>query len=445
MEPTSTASIKVARGLLAGLFALSLYRAVTQAVTPAEAWNYNLYIAPEWTQALTGFDMNNHFLNTLLVRIVATRLHITELWLRLPSLLAGLLYLTAAWRLARRFGNGPVFLATLSLLTLHPAVIDALSEARGYGMGLACWCWGLELLIQSSEPDSRVNLNLAGICLGLSVAAAPVFLAPAVSLVLVFAYWRRGHGVPVAAWAFLTAFLLLVIPVNHAEWKGLAVGATSLRQTINEFSALTFGTSSPVLAAAARVAVALVAVVSALSAARFWRRGEPLLVLTAGTASLSLLLLILAHSWKQIPFPQAGFVYIVPVLCLTVTAILLKLHNSGARIALYVVAALFVTRYLTELPVGSYASGTAVRGGRELAKTLRLAGSNRPVRIATNPVTAPILEFYKTRYRKANWQIVPQKPDEPSDFYVVTPADAAPSGPFRIRYHDPGFILFERF
>ena len=49
MEHTSTASIKAARGLLAALFVLSVYRAVTQAVTPGEAWNYNRYIGTGWT------------------------------------------------------------------------------------------------------------------------------------------------------------------------------------------------------------------------------------------------------------------------------------------------------------------------------------------------------------------------------------------------------------
>ena len=89
MERTSTASIKTARWFLAALVAVNLYRAITQSVTPGEAWNYNRFIAPTWLEGFSRFDVNNHVLNTLLVRISTTRFHLTELSLRLPSLFAG--------------------------------------------------------------------------------------------------------------------------------------------------------------------------------------------------------------------------------------------------------------------------------------------------------------------------------------------------------------------
>src|SRR5436305_9356826 len=134
MEPTSTGLIKAARWYVAGLLAVSLYRAMTQSVTPGEAWNFDRFIRPPWAEALSRFDVNNHVLNTLLVRISTSRFHLTELSLRLPSLLAGALYLWVAFGMARRwFGNGVPFLAVLGLLTLNPLVVDGLSEARGYG------------------------------------------------------------------------------------------------------------------------------------------------------------------------------------------------------------------------------------------------------------------------------------------------------------------------
>src|ERR1019366_6870484 len=119
MEPTSTASIRIASWLLGGLLAVNLYRAMTQSVTPGEAWNYYRFIAPGWTEALSHFDTNNHVLNTLLVRISTACFHLTELSLRLPSLLGGVLYLLVVWRMARRcFGDGLAFLAVVGLMTL---------------------------------------------------------------------------------------------------------------------------------------------------------------------------------------------------------------------------------------------------------------------------------------------------------------------------------------
>ncbi len=263
MEPTSTASIKIARGCLAALFAVNVYRAITQSVTPGEALNYTGFIGLPWTEALAHFDGNNHVLNTLLVRISTSRFHLTELSLRLPSLLAGVFYLWAVFRLARRwFGDGLMFLFVTLLLTLNPVVVDAMSEARGYGIALACWMWALELLLESMESFSAQKLNLAGLCLGLSVAASLAFAAPAAALIAVFLLWCRGTGNARAAArnflivAILTAFVLLVIPLNRAEWKTLAVGATSLRQTINELTALSLGTSLEVVGAIARIAIA---------------------------------------------------------------------------------------------------------------------------------------------------------------------------------------------
>src|SRR5665647_1890371 len=233
MEPTSSASIKSARWLLAALFAVNVYRAMTQSVTPGEAWNYDHFIGSSWFDSFSAYDSNNHVLNTLLARISTTGFRLTELSLRLPSLLAGVFYLWVVYRLARRwFGDGPVFLAVVGLLTLNPLVVDAMSEARGYGMALACWMWALELLLESMESFSVSKLNLSAMCLGLSVAASLAFAAPAIALLVAFLVWSKssgGAGGPrgypacqpgsLALIVFLTAFVLLAIPLNHAEWK----------------------------------------------------------------------------------------------------------------------------------------------------------------------------------------------------------------------------------
>src|SRR5258706_8931021 len=107
MERTSTASIKAALCLLAALFMLNVYRAATCDVTPGEAWNYDRYVSPSWQDALRQVDLNNHVLNTFLVRISTAGFGRKEIVLRLPSLLAGLLFYWAAWRLCRRLlGSG---------------------------------------------------------------------------------------------------------------------------------------------------------------------------------------------------------------------------------------------------------------------------------------------------------------------------------------------------
>jgi uncharacterized membrane protein len=451
MEPTSTASIKAARWFLAALLAVNLYRAMTQSVTPGEAWNYDRFIGPTWTESLARFDVNNHVLNTLLVRISTARFHLTELSLRLPSLLAGVFYLWVVFRMARRwFGDGLMFLAVIGLLTLNPMVVDAMSEARGYGMALACWMWALELLLESMQSFSVQKLRFAAMLLGLSVAASLAFLAPAVALLAIFlARSKSGEdatpGLSLSLIFFLTMFVLLAIPLNHAEWRTLGVGATSLRQTVNEITALSLGTSLKVLGVAARVALAVLALAGVVAAARQWRRKEAALItLTGGTLALTLVLLLAAHRWLHTPFPQEGAIYLIPISALIVTAAILKLHNKTAQIAFLSLSALLGARYLSEFPLGMYAAGSQLSGARTLAKTLRVKAGQRPVKIGASLAAEPILNYYRIRYRQGNWQPIDHQPITGTfDYYVLTAADGAliEQRHLQVLYRDAGLTL----
>src|ERR1022692_4082347 len=423
MEPTSTASIKTARWFIAALLAVNLYRAMTQSATPGEAWNYDRFIGPSGTEALASFDVNNHVLNTLLVRISTSIFHFTELSLRLPSLLAGVLYLWVVFRMARRwFGDGPAFLAVVGLLTLNPIVVDALSEARGYGMALAFWMLALELILESVQSFSLQKLNLAAICLGLSVAATLPFAAPAVALLAVFLLWSKAPGgagasacqfVNLALIFFLTAFVLLAIPLNHAQWKTLGVGATSLRQTINEITALSLGTSLKVIAAIARVTLALVAVAGVFASVRCWRRRD-------------------------------GAIYLIPLTVLPVTAAILKGHNKTAQIAFLCVSAVLLARYVSQFPSGMYTAGSQFAGARTLAKTLRAKAGRASVRIGASLAAEPVINYYRARYRQGNWRPIERLPlTGVYDFYVLTPTDAAliEQRHLHVLYRDTGLTL----
>src|SRR4051812_38365848 len=206
MGRTSTVSIRFVLAMFAALCAWNLYRAATCGVTPPEAWNYDRYVGGTWQESLKHYDTNNHVLNTLLVRISTKRFHLTELSLRLPALLCGLLYLWAVFRLCRRFfGDGLVFLVSVSLMTLNPLVVDALSEARGYGMAMAAWLWALVLLLECLESFSARKLNLAAACLALSVAACLTFIVPVLGLTAAFWLTNGGHRPALARHLLLPA------------------------------------------------------------------------------------------------------------------------------------------------------------------------------------------------------------------------------------------------
>jgi hypothetical protein len=164
--------------LLAFLLATNIYRARTQSITIDEAYTYNHFVKTPHNPATTGpFNVN---LNMLLARISSRAFGASEFSLRLPSVLAGLVYFYAVLQLCRLlFGDSPWLLLAVALNCLNPYVLDYLSAARGYGMGIACWMlgtyyvarWVLEGTGAGLAPAENTQLIKAGMAFGLSVAS----------------------------------------------------------------------------------------------------------------------------------------------------------------------------------------------------------------------------------------------------------------------------------
>jgi hypothetical protein len=451
MGHTSTVSIKAARCLMAAIAAVNVIRAMTLPVTVGEAWNYDRFVAPPWREALEHFDVNNHVLNTLLVRISTARFHLTELSLRLPSLMGGILLLWAVYRLARRFGSGPMFLCVAGLVTLNPMTMDAMSEARGYGMALAALLWGLEWMLESAEWFNGAKFKLAAVCLGLSIAASLAFAAPALALLMLYLGWGRGwiwpqgQGRVFALIALLTAFVFLAVPIDHVDATSFLSGATSLRQTLNEMSAVTFGSSSPVVFAASRIGMAVVAGLGAVWTLLLWRhRWSGLTVLSGGTVSLSLLILLAAHRRWNATFPQGGALYLIPLSTLLVAALFLRWNRKAAQIAFYAVSFGLMLRYVSEINFRTYSAGDEFAGGRTLAKTLRAEVGTRAVSVGVSEAAEPVFNYYRARLRQGNWERAEHKALTGNhDYYVLAGADRAlvEQRHLLVLYQDSGLIL----
>ena len=441
MQRTSTTSINLAHAGLAALLAWNVWRAVTQSVTAGEALNYDGFIGPEWKESLARFDSNNHFLNTLLVRISTWRIHLTEFSLRLPSLVFGALYLVAVYRLARRwFGSGALFLAVVGLLVLNPLVVDAMSEARGYGMALAAWMWALEVVTREEDAAGA----WVGVLLGLSVAASLAFAAPAVALIVTI-YARRAERKPgpqVPQVAFLTAFVLLAVPLNHAEMSVVTEGAGSLRQTLNELAAASLGSGNAVLAAAVRVGVGILAA-AGLALGVFRRKTSAILYVSGTSLVLCLALMLAAHRFAHAAFPEGGALYLVPLVSLFVAAMIGRWGGEAAQFTFVAIAALCVGSYVNQLRP-AYRGATGVEGGRQLAQALRAGAQNHGVSIGASADAVPVIRFYRWRYRQANWETIEAlRPGASYSYYVLTAADSllVRERGLHVVYSEPGLTL----
>jgi 4-amino-4-deoxy-L-arabinose transferase-like glycosyltransferase len=133
--------------------------------------------------------------------------HVSPFSVRLPSLLFGILYLFVVWQLGRRLSG---WFLTAGVL---PIFWDWFSQADGTGTAIALLLCAIWLAVE------RRNLNLIGICLGLSVTAQTGFAIPAAIVALaILAFWWRWSGwvdrvlIP----AVVVALILLVLPLTHA-------------------------------------------------------------------------------------------------------------------------------------------------------------------------------------------------------------------------------------
>lgn len=130
------------KGLLFALGILLLTYTVVRAVTVSFSWDEN------WTfihHVLKGvfyqrtYDQmgaNHHLLNVWAMWLSWKLFGDGTLALRLPNLLAYLIYLYASGRIALKARSGFLAVAVFVLLNVHPYLLDFFSLARGYG--LAC-------------------------------------------------------------------------------------------------------------------------------------------------------------------------------------------------------------------------------------------------------------------------------------------------------------------
>ncbi len=457
--------------LLALLFAANVYKAGTLSITIDEAFTYNKFVAAPFRSyfAEPVGTSNNHPLNTLLCRAAVALLGTSEFTLRLPNLVMGLVYFASAYGLARLlFGPSLWMLLAVSLSCANPFVLDHLSVARGYGLGLAFWTLGTYYLARWVAGEERTGLLVkAGAALALSVAShlMEAFAAAglAVPFLLMYLVDRAAGGGWRAAWGFVRrgalpfvgAGLVVGVPIlwGPARLKFVQEvdgetefvrGVRSFLDAFLRYRLTSFSSKGPVWTALHRWPWGLLLcflgllLVSLAVLVWRWRREGRLerlsiadrLMLVLGGATLVMFFLLRTEPvlLGHVFFGQRRLLGALPLLMLVCPLWFYWLGWQArplrlARSAGAVLLSLMALHLVSQFTAGSFFNWQRDAGTKRFAQVLR---ERRPqdaqalVRVGSNPMLSHGLNFYRHIYGM-DW-LAPLTMDGPvcfSDFYAV--------------------------
>ena len=447
-----------ALAVLAFLLAVNVYRAWTQSITYDEAVTYENFVSWGFSDALVGYNANNHVLFTLFAKLTTGLFGVSEFTLRLPTVAAGIVYFTAAFLLCRLlFGESVLFLAVLGALTINPFVLDFLSAGRGYGLALAFWTVALYQIVQVLVTDHGQparGWGLAGAALALSVASNLTFLFAATALAITasglaaIAYLlgtppRRAVFVQHVGGYFcglglLLAGTILAVPLSHAKRGQFTFGAETLDQTVRSLvdtslrhhhTTYPLDTDGALFEAVCRALsylwiptlciVALAAGILTLRSLRtdFLARSSPpqvFLLLIAGTLSVTFGLLIVGHDVLAIPYPlERTGLYLIALFVLFAGAVArtietrTRLHRVAIGV-LTIALLLAVGQFAIQFNTNHYNTFRYDAGSKRTFEQLARCESqgqesNPPLRVAAEPwLLAPSLNYYRD-VRHATW------------------------------------------
>ncbi len=226
METGFTASSERLRWLMIGaLLAVGLWLVAWLPIAGTEAYGFVHFVRPPLRDLLGGFDPANHVLNTVLMKRAVGVLRLSAFSLRVPAILGLALFLWAVAGLVSGWRRGG--LAAIALAGAAYLGMEYVAPASALGLALALWTCAAQFAmayLEGNQRDELRNLNLVGICLGLSMAANFGFLIPSMALALVLLLATR-RWIPwverVMVTAAVSAFLFLVLPFSHASARQL--------------------------------------------------------------------------------------------------------------------------------------------------------------------------------------------------------------------------------
>ncbi|MCB9182598.1 MAG: glycosyltransferase family 39 protein [Flavobacteriales bacterium] len=157
---TSSLVARVCIALLVSvLLAYSITRAITVSLSWDESWTFMHHVLPGmfYQEAYDKMGGNHHLLNVWLMWGSTRLFGESELALRLPNLLAHVMFLMASAGIALRSRNALLAIGGFLILNAHPYLLDFFSLARGYGLACGWMMLALYHALRYVSGDDRLR------------------------------------------------------------------------------------------------------------------------------------------------------------------------------------------------------------------------------------------------------------------------------------------------
>ncbi|HAO22124.1 MAG: hypothetical protein BWK80_25495 [Desulfobacteraceae bacterium IS3] len=161
---------------------------------------------------------NHHVLNSLMMSVCSYIFGDSELSLRLPNILALMIYMISCFLMLRRLGHPILTVCGFLLLTLNPFMLDFFNLARGYGLSLAFMAANLYCLLEMSNGKSGESVRRIAYLFGaLAVLSNFTLLNYYIAFILAdmllqYHYGKSGIGSNILIISINTALFAYILP-----------------------------------------------------------------------------------------------------------------------------------------------------------------------------------------------------------------------------------------
>jgi len=201
-------------GLL--LFIYVVVRACILSITIDEAYSYLFFVQ----KGANHFDLasaNNHLLNSFLVKYCVRIFGLSELSIRLPNVLAHILFLVYSAKLFNKFSSKTLTIFAFLIINLNPFVLDFFSLSRGYGLSLGLMMGSIYFGYRFIHQKRNYTFALISVLFGCVALFANftllIYFLSTTSIYLFINFLRWRDDKPKSILSLLTQTLIIASPL----------------------------------------------------------------------------------------------------------------------------------------------------------------------------------------------------------------------------------------